>query len=94
MKNRATFHQVGLNSQVSPYVIDANDPAFAQDISKTYFNLGAGLFYYTEKYYVGVSVPNFLKQNTCLMTDVTSGMKLHIILQPQVMCSTLTRALS
>lgn len=61
MKAGATFHKVGLNSQVSPYLLDADDPAFAQDISNTYFNLGAGMFYYTEKYYVGFSVPNMLK---------------------------------
>jgi type IX secretion system PorP/SprF family membrane protein len=61
MKAGATLHNVGLNSDVSPFVLHANDPAFAQDINNTYFNLGAGLFYYTEKYYIGASVPNFFK---------------------------------
>lgn len=35
------------------------DPAF-DDINQTFFNIGAGSFLYTDKYYVGLSVPNFL----------------------------------
>lgn len=37
----------------------ASDPAF-QNLNETFFNLGAGAFYFTDKYYVGLSVPNFL----------------------------------
>jgi type IX secretion system PorP/SprF family membrane protein len=42
-------------------VPDASDPAFAEDTSKVYSNIGTGLFYYTNKYYVAFSVPNMLK---------------------------------
>jgi len=42
------------------YVIHPNDPVFAQDIKDTHLNVGAGVFYYTDKYYLSVSVPNFL----------------------------------
>lgn len=37
----------------------SSDPAF-QNINETFFNLGAGAFYFTDKYYLGLSVPNFL----------------------------------
>ncbi len=42
------------------YVIHPNDKVFAQNISDLQLNLGAGIFYYTDKYYLSVSVPNFL----------------------------------
>ncbi len=61
MKAGATFHKVGLFDEVYSNVPDANDPAFAENISKTYLNVGAGLFYYTEKYYLAVSMPNMIK---------------------------------
>ncbi|WP_159780244.1 type IX secretion system membrane protein PorP/SprF [Flavobacterium sp. 9AF] len=37
----------------------SSDLAF-QNLSETFFNLGTGAFYFTDKYYLGVSVPNFL----------------------------------
>ncbi|EPR72469.1 hypothetical protein ADIWIN_2639 [Winogradskyella psychrotolerans RS-3] len=58
VKAGATFHDIGLNSDVS--VVDNTDPFFAQDISSTTPNIGAGFFYYTDKYYVSLSVPNLL----------------------------------
>ena len=58
IKAGATFHDIGLNSDVE--VVDNTDPFFAQDISSTTPNIGAGFFYYTEKYYVSLSVPNLL----------------------------------
>jgi type IX secretion system PorP/SprF family membrane protein len=48
------------NVNMDFYVIHPGDPVFAQDIKDTQLNLGAGLFYYTDKYYLSVSVPNFL----------------------------------
>ena len=56
VKAGATFHDIGL---ANIDLIDAGDPFF-QDISNTTPNVGAGLFYYTEKYYVSLSVPNLL----------------------------------
>jgi type IX secretion system PorP/SprF family membrane protein len=62
MKAGATFHKVGLFSEVgNGRVPDANDPAFSEDTSNTYLNIGTGLFYYTNKYYVALSVPNMLQ---------------------------------
>ncbi len=56
IKAGATFHNIGL---ADIDLIDAGDPFF-QDISSTTPNIGAGLFYYTDKYYVSFSVPNLL----------------------------------
>lgn len=61
LKAGATFHKVGLYDQVSGNVPDADDPAFAENTSNTFLNIGTGLFYYTNKYYVAFSVPNMLK---------------------------------
>jgi len=62
MKGGATFHKVGLFSEIgNGNVPQADDPAFSEDISRTYLNIGAGLFYYTNKYYIALSVPNMLK---------------------------------
>lgn len=62
LKAGATFHQVGLFSDIgNGYVQNPNDIAFSQNSSNTYFNLGAGLFYHTDNYYVGFSMPNFFK---------------------------------
>ena len=43
------------------YVIHPGDPLFQNDINDTQFNVGAGAFFYTDKYYISFSVPNFLK---------------------------------
>jgi type IX secretion system PorP/SprF family membrane protein len=62
LKAGATFHKVGLYSDIgNGNVPDLDDPAFAENSSKTFLNLGTGLFYYTNKYYVAFSVPNMLK---------------------------------
>lgn len=62
LKAGLTFHKVGLFSEIgNGHVPDLGDPAFAENVSNTYFNIGSGFFYYTDKYYVGFSVPNLLK---------------------------------
>lgn len=53
----ATFHDIGLNNLS---VFDPNDPFFSQSVNSTTPNFGAGLFYFTETYYAGISIPNFL----------------------------------
>lgn len=61
MKAGLTLHKVGLYSQIYNTLPDAGDDAFAEDTNNTFFNIGAGFFYYTNKYYLGLSVPNMLK---------------------------------
>lgn len=62
LKAGATFHKVGLFSEIgNGFVTDAGDDAFAENTSNTFLNVGTGLFYYTNKYYIAASVPNMLK---------------------------------
>lgn len=61
LKAGATFHKVDLFSQINSTLPDPNDGAFAEDASNSYLNIGTGLFYYTNKYYLAFSVPNMLK---------------------------------
>lgn len=62
LKAGATFHKVGLFDQIgNGRVPDLNDPAFAANTSNVFLNIGTGFFYYTEKYYIALSVPNMLK---------------------------------
>lgn len=68
VKGGVTMLQNNLRSEIFDHVPDPNDPAFAFDESTSFFNVGAGAFYYTDDYYLGVSVPNFLK-NTYIEKD-------------------------
>jgi type IX secretion system PorP/SprF family membrane protein len=62
LKAGATFQKVGLFSEIgNGFVPDANDPAFSEDTNNTFLNIGTGAFYYTNKYYIALSVPNMLK---------------------------------
>ena len=59
VKAGATFHRVGLRD-IQSTLPDPYEGIFGEDINDTSFNLGSGLFYYTDKYYVSLSVPNML----------------------------------
>ncbi|MFL9846072.1 PorP/SprF family type IX secretion system membrane protein, partial [Flavobacterium rhizosphaerae] len=62
LKAGVTMHDVGLYSDIgNGYVPAPGDPAFSENVNNTYLNIGAGFFYYTEKYYLAFSVPNMLK---------------------------------
>jgi hypothetical protein len=61
IKAGLTLHKVGLYSDIYSTLPDPNDPAFSQDTNNSYFNLGTGFFYYTNKYYLALSVPNMMK---------------------------------
>lgn len=64
LKAGATFHKVGLFSDIgNGNVPDADDPAFQEDSNATFFNLGTGIFYYTDTYYISFSVPNLFKSS-------------------------------
>lgn len=58
IKAGATFHKVGLTDLE---LQDPNDPFFSENIDNTYPNVGAGAFLYGDNFYIGLSVPNFLK---------------------------------
>lgn len=62
LKAGATFHSAKLFSEVgNTSRMEPNDPAFGEDSNNTLFNFGLGALYYTDKFYVGVGVPNMLK---------------------------------
>lgn len=62
IKTGLTFQKVGLFSDIgNGYVPQPGDVAFQQNSSNSYFNIGTGLFYYTQKYYIAASVPNMLE---------------------------------
>ena len=56
VKAGATFHDLGLGGVE---LIDPNDPYFTNTSGVTP-NVGAGVFYYTDNYYLAFSVPNIL----------------------------------
>ena len=58
LKAGATFQQIGL---LTLNQVESNDPKFSQNSNKTYPNFGVGVFYYQEKFYAGISVPNLLE---------------------------------
>ncbi len=41
---------------------DVPDDVFTDDIKDSYANFGAGVFYYTDRFYAGLSMPNMLNQ--------------------------------
>ena len=47
---------------------DGDDPAFSQDVSKAMLNFGAGMYYYTNRFYLGFSVPQMI--NNSLSEDI------------------------
>lgn len=42
---------------------DPSDNVFSVDVNKFMPNLGAGVYYYTDKFYVGLSVPQFINNS-------------------------------
>ena len=61
LKAGVTFQKIGLRSIIQPTLPDPNDGAFQEDTNNSKLNIGNGLFYYTNKYYVALSIPNMLK---------------------------------
>ncbi|MGB5244694.1 MAG: type IX secretion system membrane protein PorP/SprF [Lutimonas sp.] len=59
LKGGVTLQQIDLLGVILPQ--DFDDPIFDENVNETYPNFGAGIFYYTEKFYVSFSVPNILK---------------------------------
>ena len=61
LKAGATFQKIGLNSEISYTLPQINDDAFKEDTNNINFTMGAGLFYYTDKYYLAASIPNMIR---------------------------------
>jgi type IX secretion system PorP/SprF family membrane protein len=54
---RASYSQVNLLPTGGP----GDDPAFANDIDRVLLNTGAGIYYNSDRFYFGVSVPEMLR---------------------------------
>lgn len=62
LKAGATFQRIGLYSDINNGNLpDPSDDAFQENTNNVYLNIGGGLFYYTDRYYLAFSVPNMLK---------------------------------
>ena len=59
LKGGMTFMNVGLLTKTD--VIDLNDPAFSKDYNGSYPNIGAGVYYYTDRFYTGFAIPGLLE---------------------------------
>lgn len=61
IKAGVTMHKVDFTT-IFPTLPDLDDDIFGQsNPNETFMNVGAGAFYYTDKYYIAFSVPNMLK---------------------------------
>ena len=61
LKAGATMHKIDFTG-IPATLPDPSDPIYnSGNPNTTFLNLGTGLFYYTNKYYVAFSVPNMLK---------------------------------
>ena len=73
IKAGATFQKIGLFSEIAPTLPQPGDGGFSEDTSNIFFNIGTGIFYYTNKYYVALSVPNMMKANYLDFNGVKYG---------------------
>ena len=46
-----------------------NDLAFRENSNNIYFNIGTGIFYYTNKYYFAASIPNMLEAKHLVLKE-------------------------
>lgn len=76
----------GIKAGVNNFRIDASssdvatDPAFMNNPSETQLALGAGLFMFTDNFYVGVSSPNLLPNEVSINNIGVAQSKTHLYL--------------
>lgn len=61
LKAGVTLLNVNLLDVVLPQTSTGDDPLFDENINEAFPNVGAGVYYYNDKWYAGFSVPNLLK---------------------------------
>lgn len=61
IKAGATFFDVNYNGLEFESGEAFTDPLFMENINRSAFNMGFGVFYNTDNYYVGFSIPNVIK---------------------------------
>jgi len=80
IKGGVTFQDIDF---LSLSIEQSEDPLFADNLNEAYPNFGAGAFYYTDNFYVGLSMPNMLetrhfKKKNGLITSASE--KMHYFL--------------
>lgn len=60
---------IGFDFSNTP-VVDESDPFYGMNVSTTKLNMGAGLYYYGKKYYVGISAPRLLEPSIKTSEDI------------------------
>jgi type IX secretion system PorP/SprF family membrane protein len=59
LKGGVNFYEAGISDLATN---DPNDPVFANDINRSFLpNVGVGAFYFTGKYYLGLSLPKLIE---------------------------------
>jgi type IX secretion system PorP/SprF family membrane protein len=77
---KGSYNMLNNNLNSATSIIDASDPFFQEDYKNAYPNVGAGLYYYTDKFYLGLSVPGIMESfdyttsNNNVQTDVSDKM--------------------
>ena len=61
LKGGISLFNVDLLSAVLPQTLPGQDPLFNDNVNETFPNFGAGVYYYNERFYAGLSVPNILE---------------------------------
>jgi len=70
LKAGANFQNIGLFSEIgNGNIVQPGDLAFSQNSNTAKLNIGTGLFYYSKKYYVALSVPNMLNNKYLTVTN-------------------------
>jgi len=60
LKAGVTFFDVNFNGFVLESGDVFTDPDFAENINQSFFNVGVGVYYNTDNYYIGLSIPAIL----------------------------------
>lgn len=61
LKAGVSLLQIDYATEIAPTLRDIQDPLFGANSTEANLNIGTGVFYYTNKYYLALSVPNMLK---------------------------------
>lgn len=85
--NKTSKLSFGLRANLTMYkaslpnltVWDSNDPEFSTSLSKMIPNFGAGMYYYSNNYYLGFSVPELLNYDKETIMSVNPGILLKTV---------------
>jgi type IX secretion system PorP/SprF family membrane protein len=73
IKTGITFHKIDFNT-IYPTLPDPEDDVFAgANPSSASFNVGTGLFFYTNRFYLSLSIPNLLKTKYLDFNGISYG---------------------